>query len=112
MRAIVAFSPLQYPLARALLARHPEAEVWFGLDPDPPEEPALRELHDAAITRAALRFPIAGEPGESIQEQNRPLYKRMEKLGIESGRLGSEREARASSGSSSASRAGGRRCCA
>ena len=92
-RAIVAFSPLQYPLARALLARNPEAEIWFGLDPDgPPDNPALRELHDAAATRAALRFPAAGEPGQSIAEQNRPLWARMEKLGIESGRLGSERE--------------------
>jgi hypothetical protein len=92
-RAIVAFSPLQYPLARALLARNPEAEIWYGLSPDgPPEDPALRELHDAAATRASLRFPIAGEPGESAYEQNRPLYRRMEKLGIESGRLGSERE--------------------
>ena len=55
-RAIVAFSPLQYPLARALLARHPEAEIWYALDPaGPPEDPALNELHDAAVpARPAL----------------------------------------------------------
>jgi hypothetical protein len=92
-RAIVTFSPLQYPLARALLARHPEAEIWYALDPHgPPEEPALRELHDAAVTRAELRFPAAGEPDQSVHEQNGPLYRRMESLGIESGRLGSERD--------------------
>lgn len=92
-RAIIAFSPLQYPLARALLARHPEAEIWYALDPaGPPEQAAQRELHHAAVTRASLRFPTAGEPGESPREQNRPLWKRMESLGIESGRLGSERE--------------------
>jgi hypothetical protein len=92
-RAIVAFSPLQYPLARALLARHPEAEIWYALEPDgPPANRALRELHDAAVTRAALRFPAAGEPGQNVYEQNRPLYRRMELLGIQSGRLGSERE--------------------
>jgi hypothetical protein len=92
-RAIVAFSPLQYPLARALLARHPEAEIWYALDPaGPPEDPALNELDHAAVTRAPLRFPIDGEPGQSVYEQNRQLYARMEKLGIESGRLGSERE--------------------
>ena len=92
-RAIVAFSPLQYPLARALLARNPEAEIWYALDPaGPPEDAALRELHDAAVTRASLRFPITGEPGETVYQQNTPLCERMEKLGIESGRLGSERE--------------------
>jgi hypothetical protein len=91
-RAIVTFSPLQYPLARALIARHPEAEIWYALDPDPPQEAALRELHDAAVTRASLRFAAAGEPGEDVHAQNRPLYRRMETLGIESGRLGSERE--------------------
>src|SRR3989442_11702388 len=29
-RAIVIFHPLQWPLARALLARHPDAELWYG----------------------------------------------------------------------------------
>lgn len=60
-RAIAVFDPQQYPLARALRALHPDAELWTaGEDFD----------------------PAAGA---------RPLFERMERLGIESGRLGSER---------------------
>ena len=28
-RAIVIFHPLQYPLARGLIAQHPDAELWY-----------------------------------------------------------------------------------
>jgi hypothetical protein len=80
-RAIVVFDVRQYPLARALLAEHPEAELWYS-----GEGPG--ELHEAASTRAALTF---GAEGGTPREQNRPLHERMEELGIESGRLGSER---------------------
>jgi hypothetical protein len=81
-RAIVVFDVRQYPLARALLAEHPEAELWYS-----GEEGG--ELHEAAVARAALRFSFAGDA--PLREQNRPLHERMEALGIESGRLGSER---------------------
>jgi hypothetical protein len=79
-RAIVVFDPRQYPLARALLARHPEAELWYGAEAAPAR---ARELHEAAAARAALTFTLGA--------QNLPLWERMEALGIESGRLGSER---------------------
>jgi hypothetical protein len=83
-RAVVVFGPAQYPLARALLAEHPEAELWYG-----GREGEAGDLHEAAAARAALRF---GEnDGASPHERNRPLYERMERLGVESGRLGSER---------------------
>ena len=78
-RAIVVFGAAQYPLARALLAEHPEAELWFGGGDE----------HEAAAARAALRF--GGEPAGPARERNRALWERMEALGIESGRLGSER---------------------
>jgi hypothetical protein len=81
-RALVIFTAAQYPLARALLAEHPEAELWYGGDD-------AGDLHDAAVARAALRF--GDEPGGAVRERNRPLFERMERLGIESGRLGSER---------------------
>ena len=80
-RAIVVFAAAQYPLARALLAEHPEAELWYGGDGG--------ELHEAAAARAALRF--GDEPEAPPRERNRPLYERMERLGVDSGRLGSER---------------------
>ena len=82
-RAIVVFDAAQYPLARALLAEHPEAELWYGGRDD------AGELHAAASSRAAVRF--GGEPAAPARERNRPLYERMERLGVESGRLGSER---------------------
>lgn len=86
-RALVVFDPLQYPLARALAGLHPDAELWYG----PLAEPASgrgRALHERAAERAALRFAHADGPAHT---QNVPLWERMEALGIESGRLGSER---------------------
>ena len=81
-RAIVAFDERQYPLARALLAEYPEAELWYAGQQG-------GDLHAAAQARAAL---VCGAGGDTpVREQNRPLHERMESLGIESGRLGSER---------------------
>jgi hypothetical protein len=79
-RAIVVFDARQYPLARALLAEHPEAELWYSGE-------GQGDLHEAASARAAVTYGTEG----SAREQNRPLHERMEELGIESGRLGSER---------------------
>ena len=88
-RAIVAFDAHQYPLARALLAEHPEAELWYAAA-TAVVEPAA-ELHAAASARAALTFGGPAPPGVSARTQNGPLWERMEALGIDSGRLGSER---------------------
>jgi hypothetical protein len=85
--ALVVFDPLQYPLARALAGIHPDAELWYG----PAAEPASgreRELHELARERATLLF---GHPEGPAHEANLPLWERMEAVGIESGRLGSER---------------------
>ncbi len=82
-RAVVVFDAAQYPLARALLAEHPEAELWYG-------GAGGGDLHEAAAARTALRFG-GEEAGAPAREANRPLWERMEALGIESGRLGSER---------------------
>jgi len=94
-RAIVVFDVAQYALAHALLAEHPEAELWYGGTRDD------GELHAAAAERAALRF---GDRADApAQERNRPLFERMEALGVESGRLGSERADAASGGPSGSS---------
>jgi hypothetical protein len=79
-RAIIVFEPLQYPLARSLLALHEAAELWYGGTTAPADPPRVTDLHVAATARAALRFTDVAE-----------LWERMEALGIESGRLGSER---------------------
>jgi len=81
-RIVVVFDAAQYPLARALLAEHPEAELWYGCSGE-------GDLHEAALARAALRF--GGDSDAPAGERNRPLWERMEALGVESGRLGSER---------------------
>jgi hypothetical protein len=86
-RALVVFDPLQYPLARALAGLHPDAELWYGPAGTPAAE-RERALHELALERAALTFDRASGPAHT---QNLPLWERMESLGIESGRLGSER---------------------
>lgn len=50
-RAVVLFEPGAYPLARALLLRHPGCELWYG-----PGEAASGELHELALARCAFRF--------------------------------------------------------
>ena len=85
--ALVVFHPDQYPLARALRDLHPDAELWYG----PPSEPAgerERALHERALERASLHLGHSDAPAHT---QNLPLWERLERLGIESGRLGSER---------------------
>lgn len=82
-RVLVAFDALQYPLARALTALYPDAELWYGPAPE-----ASGPLHDLAGERAARRFERGDEPAHT---QNLPLWERIEALGIESGRLGSDR---------------------
>jgi hypothetical protein len=69
--AIGVFDPLQIPLAAALIERNPEAELWALAGPQ----------READFT---LDLGTA--------EDLRPAWQRMERLGIESGRLGSERE--------------------
>jgi len=86
-RALVVFDPLQYPLARALAGIHPDAELWYGPTREPGSE-RERELDELARGRATLRFEAAQGPA---YEANLPLWERLEALGIESGRLGSER---------------------
>jgi len=86
-RALIVFHPDQYPLARSLRDLHPDAELWYG----PAEEPAdgrRQALHDRAVERATWQFDHPGGPAHT---QNLPLWSRLEALGIESGRLGSER---------------------
>jgi hypothetical protein len=68
--AIAVFDTLQVPLAAALIERHPAAELW-----------ALA----AGQREADFTLDLASAP------DLRPAWERMERLGIESGRLGSER---------------------
>ena len=86
-RALIVFHADQYPLARSLRDLHPDAELWYGPSEEPPDE-RRRLLHTRAAERATWQF---GHPGGPAHTQNLPLWERLEGLGIESGRLGSER---------------------
>jgi hypothetical protein len=72
-RAVAVFDDLQVPLAVALEQRHAGAELW-QLGPDPSDG-----------VDSTLTLDLAAAP------DLRPAWERMEALGIESGRLGSER---------------------
>jgi hypothetical protein len=73
-RAVAAFDVLQVPLAVALTQRHPGAELWqLGTEPaDGPDSALVLDLGAASDLRG--------------------VWSRAEALGIESGRLGSERD--------------------
>jgi hypothetical protein len=112
-RALLLFHPLQYSLARAVIAHEPDAELWYWRHDTGAGESSrrrrnrLEELHLSATRRAAIIVTaseeevqeerdercelIVIEPGDDPHEDNRPLWRRLEMLGIESGRLGSER---------------------
>lgn len=94
-RAVVIFDPVQAPLAFALLDRleDPGADLWYGRLPGAAEPRGRRRglLHELAEKRCALSFAVPEAGGPPAGEVNRPLLERLEALGIESGRLGSER---------------------
>ena len=68
-RAVVIFHPLQYPLARGLLAAAPDCELWYGrwdryeqaYDAPPKMRERIAELHELAAARSALTFVASNE---------------------------------------------------
>jgi len=78
-RAIVIFHPLQEPLARALLARCPGAELWYGrwdryeyaYDASPKLRARLEEMHESAAELSSLTFVASGKLAELEQEAGR-----------------------------------------
>jgi hypothetical protein len=76
-RAIVIFHPLQYPLARGLIAQHRDAELWYwrwdryevAYDATPRQRERLEELHLAASMRAAVTVVVSDALGELAREE-------------------------------------------
>jgi hypothetical protein len=93
-RFLLIFGPLQYPLARSIISDHPDCELWYapqaaGEETSARRRERLEELHVAAEGRAALTFSVREL---SASERFAPaVWTRVERLGVESGRLGSER---------------------
>jgi hypothetical protein len=78
---LVLYHPRQYTLARALLAEHEEAELWY-CQPDPQTMPGedLTTLDENARARAA-RVLVASPDGDP-RAQNQPLRTRLLELDI------------------------------
>src|SRR5215218_2605660 len=75
-RVIVIFHPLQYPLARGLIAMHPDAELWYwrwdryeaAYDATRRQRDRLEELHLAASLRAAVNIVVSDALGDIARE--------------------------------------------
>jgi Glycosyl transferases group 1 len=78
-KVIVIFHPFQYPLARALLDRHPGSELWYGrwdryeeaYDADGRTKERLVELHTLAAERSSLTFVASAELERLEREASR-----------------------------------------
>src|SRR3954447_2398476 len=76
-RVIVIFHPLQYPLARGLIAQHPEAELWYwrwdryevAYDATARQRERLEELHLAATLRAEVNIVVSEALGDIAREE-------------------------------------------
>jgi len=73
-RVLVLIGPGQYPLARALLARNPEAELWYA--PGEGDDDVL------ARERATLVFDADDDPSVAAFQANAELWERLEALGL------------------------------
>ena len=76
-RVIVIFHPLQYPLARGLIAVHPDAELWYwqwdrfeaAYDATPRQRERLQDLHVAASLRASVNIVVTDALGELVDPE-------------------------------------------
>src|SRR4051794_14092921 len=75
-RVLVLIGPEQYPLARALLSRHPEAELWYAPSEDATENDTL------ARDRATFVFSAEDDPDVGAFQVNAELWDRLEALGV------------------------------
>jgi hypothetical protein len=88
-RVIVLYHPRQYPLARALCARYPEAELWY-IRPAPAAlgaegaSPDLPDLDLLAIERAGEEH--VGGQGPELGEVEERLRNRLRELDVISAR--------------------------
>ena len=76
-RVIVIFHPLQYPLARGLIAQYPDAELWYwqwdrfeaAYDATPRQRERLQDLHVAASMRASVNIVVTDALGELVDPE-------------------------------------------
>src|SRR3954453_1061159 len=76
-RAILVFHPLQYPLARGLIAHHPDAELWYwrwdrydaDLGTSRRRRERLEDLHLAAALRAEVNVVVSDTLAETARAE-------------------------------------------
>jgi hypothetical protein len=91
-KVVVMFHPLQWPLARALLARTPDSELWYGrwdryeraYDANPKLRERLELLHEEAAARAKVVFVAS----EALARIEREAGREPELLGLSAGDFG------------------------
>ena len=79
VKVVVIFHPFQYPLARALLDRNPDSELWYGrwdryeeaYDAQGRTKERLVELHELAADRSDLTFVASTELERLEREEGR-----------------------------------------
>jgi len=76
-RVLMLIGPEQYPLARALLARNPGAELWYAPGTGPPtdDDPLARD-------RATFVFSADDDPAMAAFQVNAELWERLEAAGV------------------------------
>ena len=91
-RVVIVYDPLQTLMALGLLARHPDAELWYlrsgagGSEAGPKLERRIAELDDLARERAARKISLEDlaplPPERTWFEANELLLDRLEELEI------------------------------
>jgi hypothetical protein len=82
-RVVVVFEPLQYRLARAVIARHEGCELWYAPGGATYADGVAAELDARARERSVFGFdPSPPGPGEAAFQVNAPLWERLEQLRI------------------------------
>jgi hypothetical protein len=82
-RVVAILDPDQYSLARALIARQQECELWYAGSPGAGADPRRAELDHLASRRAALIFDAGPpRPDETAHRANDALWSRLEELGV------------------------------
>jgi hypothetical protein len=79
-RVIVIYHPLQYPLARGIIAQHPDAELWYwqwdrfeaAYDASPRQRERLEDLHISASLRASVNIVVSDALGELVDPEAGP----------------------------------------
>src|SRR4051812_21078552 len=88
-KVVVMFHPLQWPLARGLLAKSPDSELWYGrwdryehaYDASPKLRERLEQLHEEAAERASVVFVAS----DALARLERDAGREPELLGLSAG---------------------------